>query len=132
MTMHLEGPWLSTTGKKKGPRKWASADAKAKAEQLAREWRDNEARWKGMAPKFSSKPAAPKPTGPLKSSGPKFPPGREPVEIKSLDTGWVTCVKVHDQEYTGTKVKGIGTLHKSNGVPIFTDEEAVDISKMRR
>ena len=29
--MHLEGPWLSTTGKKKGPRKWASSEAKAKA-----------------------------------------------------------------------------------------------------
>ena len=132
MTMHLEGPWLSTTGKKKGPRKWASSEAKAKAERLAREWRDREAEWKKLAPKFSTRPVEPKKTGPLKSSGPKFPPGREPVEIKSLDTGWVTCVKVHDQEYTGTKVKGIGTLHKSNGVPIFTDEEAVDISKMRR
>ena len=132
MTMHLEGPWLSTTGKKKGKKQWASSEAKAKAERLAREWRDNEARWKGMAPKFSSKPVEPKKTAPLTSSGPKFPPGREPVEVKSLDTGWVTCVKVHDQEYTGTKVKGIGTLHKSNGVPIFTDEEAVDISKMRR
>ena len=132
MTMHLEGPWLSTTGKKKGKRQWASSEAKARAERLAREWRDNEARWKGMAPKFSSKPVEPKKTAPLTSSGPKFPPGREPVEVKSLDTGWVTCVKVHDQEYTGTKVKGIGTLHKSNGVPIFTDEEAVDISKMRR
>ena len=132
MTMHLEGPWLSTTGKKKGKKQWASSEAKAKAERLAREWRDNEARWKGMAPKFSSRPVEPKKTAPLTSSGPKFPPGREPVEVKSLDTGWVTCVKVHDQEYTGTKVKGIGTLHKSNGVPIFTDEEAVDISKMRR
>ena len=132
MTMHLEGPWLSTTGKKKGKKQWASSEAKARAERLAREWRDNEARWKGMAPKFSSKPVEPKKTAPLTSSGPKFPPGREPVEVKSLDTGWVTCVKVHDQEYTGTKVKGIGTLHKSNGVPIFSDEEAVDISKMRR
>ena len=132
MSMHLEGPWLSTTGKKKGKKQWASSEAKARAERLAREWRDNEARWKGMAPKFSSKPVEPKKTGPLTSLGPKFPPGREPVEVKSLDTGWVTCVKVHDQEYTGTKVKGIGTLHKSNGVPIFSDEEAVDISKMRR
>lgn len=36
------------------------------------------------------------------------------------------------QVYTGTKVKGIGTMHKSNAVPIFSDEEAVDISRMRR
>jgi endothelin-converting enzyme/putative endopeptidase len=34
--MHLEGPWLSTTGKKKGPKKWASAEAKAKAESMIR------------------------------------------------------------------------------------------------
>jgi len=132
VTMHLEGPWLSTTGKKKGPKKWASSEAKAHAERLAREWRENEARWKKMAPKFSSKPVEPKKTGPLKSSGPKFPPGREPVEVRSLDTGWVACTKAQDQEYTGTKVKGIGTMHKSNAVPIFSDDEAIEISKMRR
>ena len=132
MTMHLEGPWLSTTGKKKGPRKWASSEAKAKAERLAREWRDREAEWKKLAPKFSSKPVEPKKTGPLKSSGPKFPPGREPVAVNSVDTGWVACTKAQDKEYTGTKVKGIGTMHKSNAVPIFSDDEAKDISKMRR
>ena len=40
MTMHLEGPWLSTTGKKKGPKKWASAEAKRKAEQLDQSWKE--------------------------------------------------------------------------------------------
>ena len=140
MTMHLEGPWLSTTGKKKGPKKWASSEAKAHAERLAREWRDREAEWKKLAPKFSarnntarsSRPAEPKRTTPLKSSGPKIPPGRETLKIDSVDTGWVTCAKPTDQAYTGTKVKGIGTMHKSNAVPIFSDEEAHDISKMRR
>ena len=140
MTMHLEGPWLSTTGKKKGPKKWASSEAKAHAERLAREWRDREAEWKKLAPKFSArnntaksnKPAEPKRTSPLVSSGPKIPPGRETPRINSVDTGWVACTKAQDQAYTGTKVKGIATLHKSNGVPVFTDEEAIDISKMRR
>jgi hypothetical protein len=138
--MHLEGPWLSTTGKKKGPKKWASSEAKAHAERLAREWRDREAEWKKLAPKFSarnnsaqsSRPAEPTRTSPLKSSGPKIPPGRETPKINSVDTGWVTCAKLTDKEYTGTKVKGIATMHKSNGVPVFTDEEAKDISKMRR
>jgi hypothetical protein len=140
MTMHLEGPWLSTTGKKKGPKKWASSEAKAHAERLAREWRDREAEWKKLAPKFSarnnssqsSKPAEPKRTSPLTSSGPKIPPGRETPCIASRDTGWVPCIKRQDQAYTGTKVKGIGTMHKSNAVPIFSDDEAKDISKMRR
>ena len=132
MSMHMEGPWLSTTGKKKGKKQWASSEAKARAERLAREWRDREREWAKLAPKFSSKPVEPKKTGPLKSSGPKFPPGREPVVVNSVDTGWVACTKSQDQAYTGTKVKGIGTMHKSNAVPIFSDEEAHDISKMRR
>jgi hypothetical protein len=34
--------------------------------------------------------------------------------------------------YTGTKIKGIGTMHKSNAVPVFSDEEAKDIASMRR
>lgn len=34
--------------------------------------------------------------------------------------------------YTGTKMIGIATLHKSNAVPVFSEQEAVDISNMRR
>lgn len=34
--------------------------------------------------------------------------------------------------YTGSAMKGIGTLHKSNAVPVFTDEEAKSLSSMRR
>lgn len=34
--------------------------------------------------------------------------------------------------YTGTKVIGIATMHKSNLVPIFTDDEAKDVASMRR
>ena len=36
------------------------------------------------------------------------------------------------KEYTGTLVKGIATLHKSNAVPVINQEEAEMISKMRR
>jgi hypothetical protein len=63
---------------------------------------------------------------------PKTPPGRETPKVESQDTGWVPCVKVKDNEYTGTKVLGIGTMHKSNACPIFSDDEAKDISSMRR
>ena len=141
MTMHLEGPWLTTTGKKKGPKKWASSEAKAHAERLAREWRDLEAEWKKLAPKFSARNStaqssrpADKHTTPLKSSGPKIPPGRETPYIPSLNGGVdsTPAVKAPDKVYTGTKIKGIGTMHKSNAVPIFSDQEAQDISKMRR
>ena len=36
------------------------------------------------------------------------------------------------QVYTGDKMLGIGTLHKSNAVPVFSVEEAQDMAKMRR
>lgn len=35
-------------------------------------------------------------------------------------------------KYTGTLVKGIATMHKSNAVPITSGEQAIEISKMRR
>ena len=131
MTMHLEGPWLSTTGRKKGPRKWASADAKKLAQQRQTEWDRKLVQFEKLSPKFSTGPYnAPKKS--ISNYLPKTPPGRETAEIPSQDTGWVTCVKPTDKEYTGTKIKGIGTMHKSNAVPVFSDEEAKDISKMRR
>ena len=34
--------------------------------------------------------------------------------------------------YTGTLVKGIATMHKSNAVPVISQEQAEDISKMGR
>jgi hypothetical protein len=131
MAFHLEGPWLSTTGKKKGPRKWASAEAKRRAELLQEEWEQRLGNFKKMAPRFSRTPAPPKSKGTLAPTM-TVPPGRETPYIASRDTGWVPCTKSTDKVYTGTKVKGIGTMHKSNAVPIFSDEEAKDISKMRR
>jgi hypothetical protein len=131
MAFHLEGPWLSTTGRKKGPRKWASSEAKKLAQKREAEWNSKLIQFDKMAPKFSTGPYnAPKKT--IANFIPKTPPGRETATIPSQDTGWVTCVKQQDTEYTGTKIKGIGTMHKSNAVPVFSDEEAKDISKMRR
>jgi hypothetical protein len=131
MTMHLEGPWLSTTGKKKGPKRWASSEAKKLAQQRQAEWNRKLIEFERLTPRFSTGPYnAPKKT--LADVMPRTPPGRETPYIASRDTGWVACVKSQDQAYTGTKVKGIGTMHKSNAVPIFSDDEAKDISKMRR
>lgn len=131
MTMHLLPPMYSTTGKVKGKRKWASAEAKKLAAQRQAEWDRKLVQFDKMAPKFSSGPYnSPRKT--IADVMPKTPPGRETPKVASQDTGWVTCTKVKDNEYTGTKVKGIGTMHKSNGVPIFSDDEAKDISSMRR
>lgn len=129
--MHLEGPWLSTTGKKRGKRKWETAEQKRLAEKRQADWGIMLRKFDKMAPKFSTGPYnAPRKT--MADFMPKTPPGRETPRVESQDTGWVTCTKVKDNEYTGSKVKGIGTMHKSNGVPIFSDDEAKDISSMRR
>jgi hypothetical protein len=60
------------------------------------------------------------------------PAGRETKHIPSLNTGNVAATKPAPKVYTGDKVLGIATLHKSNAVPVFNSEEAVEISKMRR
>jgi hypothetical protein len=57
---------------------------------------------------------------------------RETPKINSLPFTGGPCLKPEQKVYTGTKIKGIGTMHKSNAVPIFSDEEAQDIAKMRR
>ena len=45
---------------------------------------------------------------------------------------WYDTTNAQLKVYTGTAIVGIATMHKSNAVPVFSDEEAVDISKMRR
>jgi len=50
----------------------------------------------------------------------------------SSGDGIGVMAKKPEQVYTGTYVKGIGTLHKSNSVPITNDEDAIAIARMRR
>ncbi|MEK9741337.1 MAG: hypothetical protein VW262_09145 [Flavobacteriaceae bacterium] len=49
-----------------------------------------------------------------------------------VTTGYASCAKPADKRYTGTNIVGIGTMHKSNAVPIFNNDEAKDIASMRR
>ena len=57
---------------------------------------------------------------------------RETRNIPSLPCSFEPCLKKDTNVYTGTMMKGIGTMHKSNAVPIFSDEEAQAIATMRR
>lgn len=131
MTMHLEGPWLSTTGKQKTKRKWASSEAKKIAQQRQAEWDRKLVEFDKLAPKFSTGPYnAPRKT--IADFMPKTPPGRETPQVQSQDTGWVACVKVKDNEYTGDAVVGIAVQHKSCLQPVFNKEAAKDSASMRR
>ena len=42
------------------------------------------------------------------------------------------CAKKEPNVYTGTLIKGIATMHKSNAVPVINEEQATDIARMRR
>jgi hypothetical protein len=42
------------------------------------------------------------------------------------------CAAPEKKEYTGTLVKGIGTMHKSNAVPIIDEQQMKDLASMRR
>lgn len=126
MSMHLEGPWLSTTGKHKTKRRWASAEQKRQHDELAASWERLKSKYDtptNVSKKITKKSFTP-PVSVRRDTGPRIP---------SLDTGHTGAVTVKaPMQYTGTKVKGIGTMHKSNAVPIFTDDEAKDIAHMRR
>jgi hypothetical protein len=128
--MHLEGPWLSTTGKKKGKKKFVSAEHARKARDLDASWKELQKKWGVEAEEKKRKRALS--AEPLKGHySLAIPEGRTTAHIPSRDTGGNAALAA-PKVYTGTKVKGIATMHKSNAVPVFSDEQAVDISRMRR
>jgi hypothetical protein len=134
MTMHLEGPWLSTTGKRKGKKKFRNADSANTARRNAEAWQALLDKWEVKPDVKTTGKTIRKSTwmGPTVNSRVVVDPSRLTNHIPSLDTGAGLAVKKEVQQYTGTAMLGIGQLHKSNSVPVFSKEDAVDISKMRR
>jgi hypothetical protein len=130
MSMHLHHPSLSMTGKRKGKMKFKSAEAKREFEQLDKEWKEllkrqgAELEEKRRQRALKAEPLSYKLSAPVgRDTGPRIP---------SLNSGAGVATLAPAKVYTGTKVKGIATMHKSNAVPVFSDEEAVEISRMRR
>jgi hypothetical protein len=127
--MHLEGPWLSTTGKKKGKKKFRNAEAAAKARLEKADWEDLK-KAHGIQQTESKKKrglAAPEYQPPRRSYR-----GSDLPKIPSLPFSGDACTRGQDKVYTGDAMLGIGQLHKSNAIPIFKKEDAIDIAKMRR
>jgi len=132
MTMHLEGPWLSTSGKYKGKKKFRNADEARKARELDESWKALQKKWgveeeeRKRKRALSAPVMLPTTAGTYRrDTGPRIP---------SLNGGkdMSPATKAPDKIYTGTKIIGIGTMHKSNAVSIFSDDEAKEISSMRR
>jgi len=131
MSMHLHHPSLSLNGKRKGKVKFRNA---AEAQRA----RDLDASWKGIL-KAQGVEAEDKKrrralgAEPLKYNLSSSNDRASTKHIPSLNTGHMGAVRTKDiPKYTGTKILGIGTMHKSNAVPVFSQEEAHDIATMRR
>jgi hypothetical protein len=129
--MHLHHPSLSLSGKRKGKVKFRNAEEARKARELDESWAALQKQWgvdaeeKKRRRAMSAEPLTYKLSAPV---------GRTTSNhIPSRNTGEVGAVTHKESpKYTGTKIKGIGTMHKSNAVPVFSDEEAIAISTMRR
>jgi hypothetical protein len=99
--------------------------------------RAQKASWQALLKKYDIKPtrkAVQKSTwvGPTDHPRTVVDPSRRTDHIPSVDTGQGIAAKKPVQQYTGDAMIGIGQLHKSNAVPIFSAEDAINISKMRR
>ena len=129
--MHLAHPSLSMGGKRKGKVKFRNSAEAQKARQLEADWKELQKKWDVDADDKKRKRAlAAEPLTYTLSA----PVGRTTsTHIPSRNTGEAGAITYKaSPQYTGTKIKGIGTMHKSNAVPVFSDEEAHDIATMRR
>ncbi len=79
-----------------------------------------------------AKPA--KASSSLPSKIPKLviPTDRNSRNLPSFDSGKGSTALPQTVQYTGDKIIGLATMHKSNMVPIFNHEAAEDVAKMRR
>ena len=105
---------------------------KSKAKKPNAKQRQLASDWENLLKKYEPKKPVPK----RKDDGWSYslgkPACRETPKIPSLPFSGGVCAKKENPVYTGTAIKGIGTMHKSNAVPIFSDEQAVEIATMRR
>lgn len=103
---------------------------KRKAKKPNAKQRELKASWEKLLQKYAPKKPVKTQDDWAYSLG--APARRETPKIPSLPFTGAPCTKKESQKYTGTAIKGIGTMHKSNSVPIFTDEQAIEIATMRR
>lgn len=96
-----------------------------------RQYEENQRSWNQLVAKYPAKQIKAK-----KDTSWKYeltaPVGRVTEKYKSLVTPGGSTAARQSMMYTGDKIKGIGTMHKSNMVPVFTNDEAKDLASMRR
>lgn len=132
MTMHLMSPAYSTISTRKIKSKGITITAKViqdfkEYNKLMRKYGSKEMtmddyllyRQGKLKPKLSG------------VSVPKYETSNHREKYKSGDGKGVAYAR-KENVYTGSLVKGISVLHKSNGVPVINEEQILEIAKMRR
>ena len=54
------------------------------------------------------------------------------IHYPSRDDTIGSTARREPPRYTGTLIRGIATMHKSNAVPVTSDQQAIDISRMAK
>jgi len=149
MTMHLVGPYMTTTNYKKRKQKKLS---QKRLGELQIEWRQYNKRMRKnhmhslqyetfddyLAYVQGTPPKRKKEEKEFKPYAPTQPHVRHTESYPSLSTsdtipGNGYAVKREPLKYTGDLIVGIATMHKSNAVPIMRGtKQAEEIARMRR
>lgn len=131
MSMHITHPSITTIGKKKGKKKWASAEQKRNAQEANADWQKKQKEWAAMSPLYNKKIITK--SGDLLNITQNTPRNNKSIgeSLNSWHTGPVNTGK-KPQVYTGTEMLGITVLHKSCLQPVFSQEAAIDAATMRR
>ena len=133
MTMHLLGPAYTTTQTKTRKSKLTTT----KYTKYAMDWAEYNKQMKRLGSKtktleeyvaYREGRYKPKLRG-VKAV--KYTPDNHRQLYPSQNEMGVTFAK-KPNTYTGDKLVGIAMMHKSNLVPVFSQEDAEDISRMRR
>jgi hypothetical protein len=129
MTMHLVGPYLTTTryNQKKSNRKKSARQIKSEAEhnKFLRKMGIDPDATRSVKCYGSTSDSKPESRGSTPRTDAKF------ATSDRIPTG--VAVKPKPKVYSGKQVLlGIATMHKSNMVPVFSKQNATDIAKMRR
>lgn len=126
MSMHLVGPWMTTTNYKKRKQK-----GRTKKDIEAQKYHDKWLRKMGAHPDQISE-SKKKNAGSSILSVPDYRSSGNSVPTSDVIPGGSTAPQER-QIYSGERrLLGVATMHKSNMVPVFDRDDAKDIAQMRR
>jgi hypothetical protein len=128
MSMHLVGPYMTTTVYSRKKSKVKKKTAKQIQSELKH---DKYLRKMGAHPDQRSIVKSVKCYGSTSDSKPEGR-GSTPRTDANPPTYDPSMSKRTPNVYTGTEITGIATMHKSNAVPVRGKKQAIEIANMRR